>query len=139
MSRASYFSECSYVYRRGDNEGNQCLRKANLGFCKRCYIGLKINIDNYHTKILRENIRVDNFYMIDKCMALFLYSIDDLIKIKVKQKIYQKWIVSKSQDKFIINNLLISYLPLVNDVINIIKDNCYHIEYHVFINIYNQL
>lgn len=139
MSRASYFSECSYVYRRGDDEGNQCLRKANLGFCKRCYIGLKINIDNYHIKILCENIRVDNLYMIDKCMALFLYNIDDLIKIKVKQKIYQRWIVSKSQNQFIINHLLISYLPLVDDVINIIKANYYHLQYDLFINVYDQL
>lgn len=141
MSYANNFSEYSYMYRRGRNKALQCCKPTDMGFCVKDTKRLKMNNSNLHKILLKENLLTNNVTMMYKCIDSFVYDMDYMLNINHDYivSIYNQWLKSKSHTIFLTKYSLLSDLPIIKDVIGIIKNNYYFIEYNKFINVYNQL
>ncbi len=127
---ATNFNQCSYVYKRGKNLGDQCLKNTNEGFCHCCTIKLKIN-EVRHMYLLNENFRCHNYVMIKKCFDKFIYTSNEIMIYRYNKDIINLWIKSKSQDEYIFKSWLFSHIFLIKDLINVIKHLFYDVNYQI--------
>lgn len=132
---ATDFNHCNYVFMNGYNS-IQCLDICEFGLCHLCSIRGEIML--IHNRLLRENIKINNKIMIEKCFNTMKYDKNEMISLlnnycySTGFMVFNMWIKSSNQRHIIMKNLILKEL-IITDVYNEIIKMHYNQEYLYFI------